>query len=125
MRRLLMMVALVVSVCVGRAWAHAELDKSSPKVGEKLASAPSAVTIAFTEELKPEGSVIQVFDSQGQEVDKGDSHLDATDKSTMVVSLKEIGAGKYTVKWHALCVFDHKTEGSFGFTVEGGTARGD
>ena len=105
MRRFLMVVAGICFCCV-TAWGHAELDKSSPKVGEKVASAPSAVTIAFTEELKAEGSVIQVFDAQGKEVDTGDSHLDARDQSTMVVSLvKDLGAGKFTVKWHAtVCV---------------------
>ena len=124
MRRLMWMVMGICLWCVP-AFGHAELDKSTPKVGEKVASAPSAVTIVFTEELKGEGSGIQVFDAQGKEVDKGDSHVDARDQSTMVVSLKEMGAGKYTVKWRARCVFDHRTEGSFSFVVEGGTARGD
>ncbi|MGN6367938.1 MAG: copper resistance CopC family protein [Phycisphaerae bacterium] len=126
MRRLIVM---VLGVCVwsGAAFGHAELDKSAPKVGEKVARAPRTVTIAFTEDLEAQGSVIQVFDARGKEVDKGDSHVEGEDRSTMAVSLAEkLPAGKYTVKWRAHCVFDHRTEGSFHFVVEdGGTARGD
>jgi methionine-rich copper-binding protein CopC len=128
MKRSIKMVFIIglVAGISQRAMAHAQLDKSTPRVGETVKNTPQTVTITFTEELKPDGSAIQVFDAQGKQVDKGDSHLDDHNKAVMAVSLKEIGAGQYTVKWHALCIYEHHTEGSFHFSIDdGGTARGD
>ena len=57
-------------VCGPSAWAHAFIDHAEPAVGSKVTSLPGAVKIWFTERLEPALSKIQVFDSQGTEVDK-------------------------------------------------------
>ena len=82
---------------------------------------PTEVTIIFDDDLQPDKSNIQVFDAGGKQVDKKDSHpgSDPRDKTTLIVSLPAtLAAGTYKVTWHATCVDNHKTEGSFQFTIK-------
>jgi len=115
-------VMVFVASCLAQeALGHAFLDKSSPAVGSTVKSAPTEVRITFTEDVQADKSDIQVADSSGKEIDKKDVHLDsnAKDKATLIVSLPALSAGTYKVSWHATCVFGHKTEGNFEFTVKG------
>ena len=100
------------------AWAHAFLDHADPKVGSTITKAPDEVKIWFTQELEPAFSAIEVSDAQGKEVDKQDTHLDAKDKSLLIVSLAQLPAGTYTVAWHVVSVDTHKTQGHFQFTIQ-------
>ncbi|MGH3579780.1 MAG: copper resistance CopC family protein, partial [Mycobacterium sp.] len=73
--------------------------------------------IWFTQELEPAFSTIQVVDSAGKQVDKGDKHLDPKDATLLEVSLPELPPGKYRVIWRVLSVDTHATNGDFSFTV--------
>ncbi|HEV3271880.1 MAG TPA: copper resistance CopC family protein [Candidatus Methylacidiphilales bacterium] len=101
------------------AQAHAFLDHADPKVGGTLKGSPSVVRAWFTEELEPAFSKIRVFDAQGTEVDKKDVKVDSADKTLMSVSLPQLPAGAYKVKWSAVAVDTHHTTGTFTFTVTG------
>lgn len=99
-------------------WAHAFLYYSVPKVGSILTNSPNEIKICFTEDLKLRGSVIQVRDAKGKEVDKRDSHRDAKDHALLFVSLpKKLPPGGYKVSWHAVSEDSHETEGHFEFTI--------
>jgi methionine-rich copper-binding protein CopC len=101
--------------------AHAFLDTSIPKVGSTITIPPTEVTILFDDDIQPDKSNIQVFDAAGKQLDKKDSHpgSDADDKTTLIVSLPAaLAPGTYKVTWHATCVDNHKTEGSFQFTIK-------
>jgi methionine-rich copper-binding protein CopC len=100
------------------ALAHAFLDHAEPRVGAKVAKAPQEVRIWFTQELEPAFSNIRVFDSEGKQVDKKDSHLDPKDKSMLIVSLPSSPAGTYKVAWRVVSVDTHRTEGDFKFVVQ-------
>ncbi|HZM03914.1 MAG TPA: copper resistance protein CopC [Candidatus Saccharimonadales bacterium] len=100
------------------AWAHAFLDHAEPKVGSVVAISPGELKLWFTQRLEPAFSWLQVQDASGQEVDKKNAHLDADDKSLLIVSLPQLPAGTYTVIWHAVSVDTHKTQGRFKFTVK-------
>ena len=99
------------------AQAHAFLDHADPRVGSTVKGSPSVVKAWFTEELEPAFSKIQVFDATGTEIDKKDIKVDSADKSLMSVSVPNLPAGTYKVKWSAVAVDTHHTTGTFTFTV--------
>jgi|SRR5271166_455707 len=98
------------------AHAHAFLDHASPLVGSTVASAPREVSLTFTQNLEAAFSSIQVTDANGARVDQGKPQVSG---NTMRVGLKSISQGTYRVRWQALSVDTHKTEGSFTFHVGG------
>ena len=100
--------------------AHAFLDRAEPRVGSTTRRAPSEVRIWFTQRLEPVFSKIQVFDAQGNEIDKRDTHVDSKEKTLLVVSLPELASGTYKVAWRVVSVDTHRTQGNFKFTVEPG-----
>ncbi len=98
------------------AHAHAFLDHASPLVGSTVASAPREVSLTFTQNLESAFSSVQVTDANGARVDQGKAQVSG---NTMRIGLKSLSAGTYRVRWQALSVDTHKTEGSFTFTVGG------
>jgi copper resistance protein C len=108
------LVALVFSLTVGEASAHAFLDHAEPRVGNKVATVPREVTLWFTQKLEPAFSTITVTDAAGQRVDAGKTRVSG---SQMSVSLRSAGPGTYHVRWRALSVDTHTTEGDFTFQV--------
>jgi len=98
--------------------AHAFLDHADPKVGSEIVSAPAEVKIWFTQAIEPAFSSIQIYDAAGKEIDKKDSHVDASDKKLLIVSLPATSSGKYKVVWHVVSVDTHRTQGDFKFTVK-------
>ena len=96
------------------AHAHAFLDHASPLVGSTVASAPREVSPTFTQNLESAFSSVQVTDANGARVDQGKAQISG---NTMRVRLKALTHGTYRVRWQALSVDTHKTEGSFTFSV--------
>jgi copper resistance protein C len=117
MRRLLIFVSLLLSpLAPNAAQAHAFLDHASPLVGSTVATAPHEVVLTFTQNLEPAFSTVQVTDSGGARVDQGKAGVSG---NTMRVGLKSLAPGSYKVRWHALSVDTHSTEGNFTFHVGG------
>ena len=96
--------------------AHAFLDHANPLVGSAVGSAPHDVSLWFTQDLEPAFSSVQVTDANGARVDQGKAQISG---STMRVGLKHLAPGTYRVRWRALSVDTHTTEGSFSFSVGG------
>src|SRR5215472_6412544 len=113
MRRSLPIISLLL-VLFGSATAHAHamLDHANPPVGSAVASAPREVSLTFSQNLEAGFSSVQVTDANGARVDQGKPQISG---NTMRVGLKSLVAGTYRVRWHALSVDTHKTEGSFSF----------
>jgi methionine-rich copper-binding protein CopC len=101
-------------LATGQASAHAMLDHTEPRVGNKVAATPPEVTLWFTQKIEPAFSTITVTDSAGKRVDTGKTRVSGTQMS---VSLRQGGSGTYRVTWRALSVDSHKTDGSFSFQV--------
>ncbi len=114
---LFLLAQLLVAPAVVRA--HAFLDHANPEVGSTVSAAPTVVHVWFTQELEPAFSWVQVTDKSGQSVADGSSAVDPNNKQEMDVKLKPLTAGSYTVKWHALSVDTHTTQGDFTFQVKG------
>jgi copper resistance protein C len=96
--------------------AHAMLDRASPKVGSRVATAPKELTLWFTEKLEPAFSTAEVRNAQGA-VQSGKAHVDGSDRTELHVPLKTLSPGTYAVTWRVLSVDTHRTQGSFSFTV--------
>jgi methionine-rich copper-binding protein CopC len=98
--------------------AHARPERSEPSVGSEVKQSPAEVRIWFDEEIQPV-SEIQVLGSDGKEVDRKDTHVDAKDKRLLVVSLpRNLPVGTYLVKWRAMSVDSHRTHDEFKFVVK-------
>ena len=100
--------------------AHAFLDHSDPAVGSTVPTSPPEMHLWFTQELEPAFSWATVSDPSGASVNDGPAAIDPSNKSELTVKLKPLSAGTYTVKWHALSVDTHTTEGDFTFQVKKG-----
>ena len=94
--------------------AHAMLDRTDPRVGNKVASAPREVKLWFTQKLEPVFSTIAVKNQTGERIDSGKARVSG---DQMSISLRPGGAGTYHVTWHAISVDTHTTDGNFTFQV--------
>src|SRR5262249_20102882 len=111
--------ALAGALCCagkGRAQAHAFLDRASPAVGSTVHTPPGEVRIQYTEELEPAYSAAHVEDASGVTVSTG-AHVDANERSVLIVPLGALKPGRYKVIWKVLSVDTHVTNGTFTFTV--------
>ena len=99
------------------AFAHAQLKQATPAVGGAVDSAPTEVTLNFSEKLEPSFSTIIVRDAMGKRVNKDDAQVDKADRTVMRATLDSIQPGIYIVEWRALTADTHKTEGAFIFRV--------
>src|SRR5262249_2697578 len=116
--RLCILIVALLCAAFGNvaARAHAFLDHASPLVGSTVASAPREVSLTFTQNLEAAFSSVQVTDANGARVDRGKAQVSG---NIMRVGLKALPQGTYRVRWQALSVDTHKTEGSFTFRVGG------
>lgn len=117
------MVAVTMSMLVvwaSAAAAHARLLRALPAPDGTVTTAPKEVRAWFSEELRPEGSTMTVWDRRGTRVDTGQGgvDLDDLDRMSMVVRLKPLQPGRYMVKWKAVAADDlFVAQGTFQFTV--------
>jgi methionine-rich copper-binding protein CopC len=107
---------LLTALGAAAAQAHAFLDHASPLVGSSVATAPREVSLTFTQNLEAAFSNVEVTGPNGARVDAGKPQISG---NTMRVGLKAAGPGTYHVRWHALSVDTHTTQGSFTFRVGG------
>jgi copper resistance protein C len=114
--RIFIVVILLAALGISGAQAHAFLDHASPRVGSTVHTAPQEVSLWFTQNLEPAFSSVQVTNTSGARVDQGKAQISG---NTMRIGLKALGPGTYHVRWHALSVDTHTTEGNFSFTVGG------
>jgi copper resistance protein C len=106
--------AVATALTISAAHAHAFLKDAAPAAGSTVASAPQDVALTFTQDLEPAFSTVTVTDSGGAEVSQGKAQVSG---NAMQVGLKALAPGAYTVRWHALSVDTHTTEGTFTFHV--------
>jgi copper resistance protein C len=112
--------ALALALALGAtgAGAHAFPERSEPRVGSLVRTAPARVQIWFDGDLEPAFSRLTVTDARGGQVDRGDSQVDPQNRRVLRVSLSPIPPGTYKVAWGVLAVDGHRTEGNYTFTVK-------
>ena len=110
-----------VALCAtAAAQAHAFLEHTSPAVGSVVPTAPSIVTLWFTQDLEPAFSGVTVTNEAGQRVDLGNAQIPRVSPAELQIGLKPLAPGTYLVSWHVVSVDTHPTEGTFTFEVGGG-----
>ena len=122
MRRVMMTLAFGAAAlsAAARAQAHAFLDHASPAVGSSVSTAPTVVTLWFTEDLEPAFSNVTVMNEAGQRVDLGNARIPPDSPAELQIGLKPLLPGTYLVNWHVVSVDTHPTEGTFTFEVGSG-----
>jgi len=107
--------ATLVLAAPAAAWAHAFLRQASPAAGAVLHTAPSVVRIELTERLEAAFSRIAVTNDTGLDVTQGAIHVEG---AVMWIALRPLARGAYDVRWRALSVDTHQTEGTYRFTIQ-------
>jgi methionine-rich copper-binding protein CopC len=110
--------SLVFAFPVATAYAHAQLESATPPVGGTIASA-SEVRLHFSEGVEPRFSGLTLSAASGAAATLGAAKTQPGDPTVLIVPIaKPLAPGVYTVRWHAVSVDTHHTQGSFEFTVK-------
>jgi methionine-rich copper-binding protein CopC len=113
-----LVVLLAVALSAGDGGAHAFPERSEPRVGATLRTAPARVQIWFDGDLEPAFSRLAVTDARGARVDRGDGAVDPQNRRVLRATLPPIPPGTYKVSWGVLSVDGHRTEGDYAFTLK-------
>lgn len=97
---------VLIAMCGGVALGHARYVKSDPAKGAVLNRSPQAVRAWFSEELNPNGSVMNVRDARDRVVASGGVDLDDLERKSMIVRVRALAPGKYTVGWRTVSAED-------------------
>src|SRR4026208_1232208 len=112
MRRLALAV-LVALAFPASAFAHANLDGTSPNFRQRLQSAPRAVVLHFDQSVQAAPNAIVVK----RELRKPLPAPASAHGQTVRVPLKRLPRGPYTVRWNVLSEDGHVVSGVFTFGV--------
>jgi copper transport protein len=104
---------LVALAFPASAFAHANLDGTSPNYRQRLQSAPRAVALHFDQSVQAEPNAIVVKNEFGKTL----SATASAHGQTVRVPLKRLPRGPYTVRWHVLSEDGHVVSGVFTFGV--------
>ncbi|MGH3545374.1 MAG: copper resistance CopC family protein [Mycobacteriales bacterium] len=95
--------------------AHNELVSSTPAAGALLTSAPTQVSLTFSDELDPASTQLAVVDSGTRSVLDGVPRIDGP---TVTQALKaDLLGGEYRVSYRVLSQDGHSVSGTQSFTV--------
>ena len=109
--------ASLAIAAAGWAWGHAFPERAEPRVGEEALISPTQVRIWFNAALEPAFSTLQVRNTNGQIVDSGDGHVDASDPTSLEVGLPRLPPGAYRVFWSVVARDGHRTQGDYMFSL--------
>jgi methionine-rich copper-binding protein CopC len=99
------------------AFAHAHPVTMNP-APDATVSAPTEISIVFSEELEPKFSSLKLADSNGNIVSKEASVVDPKNAKHMTLALPKLAPGVYTVQWMSSALDGHKMARSYSFTVK-------
>ncbi|MBI3675830.1 MAG: copper resistance protein CopC [Proteobacteria bacterium] len=112
MSRLSILFAAIL-VAASPTFAHGLMQRATPMAGEALKQGPAAIVLEFSEPLAA-GSDIAVTDQKGRLVPAGKAVFSG---KTLTLKLPPLQPGIYRVRWHAVSVDTHKTQGSYPFRI--------
>ena len=110
-------VSFAFALVAAQAFAHAQLEKATPAVGSTV-SPPSAIRLEFSEGVEPKFTGLTLTGAGGAAA-LGAPSVEAGHQNVLIVPVaKPLSPGVYTVKWHAVSIDTHHTQGTFEFTVK-------
>ncbi|MDJ1643504.1 copper resistance CopC/CopD family protein [Streptomyces pakalii] len=104
----------------GPASAHAALTGSDPADGAVVDTAPTEVTLSFSEAIAVGDDSIRVLDPSGKRADTETEPKDLSEGSTVrygVALHSGLPDGTYTVAWQAISADSHPISGAFTFSI--------
>jgi copper resistance protein C len=110
-------VSLAFTLIAAEAFAHAQLEKATPPVGGTVASA-SEIRLEFSEGVELKFTKVTLTGPGGAAAPLGAARTESGQAVLIVPISKPLSAGVYTVRWHAVSVDTHHTQGTFEFTVK-------
>jgi copper transport protein len=115
MRRTLLWCLVVALTWPAAALAHARLTGEHPGFRQRFETAPARVVLRFDQGVDALPNSIVVYDARGKVVSR--QARNARDPRVVVVSLRRLPRGAYTVRWHALSSDSHVVSGVYTFGV--------
>jgi methionine-rich copper-binding protein CopC len=113
----LSIVTLALACAATSAFAHAQLEKATPPVGGTVASV-SELRLEFSEGVEPKFTKVTLTGPGGAAA-LGAARTESGNQAVLIVPIsKPLSAGVYTVRWQAVSVDTHHTQGTFEFTVK-------
>jgi len=110
--------SLAFALIATPAFAHAQLEKATPAVGGTVASA-SEIQLEFSEGVEPKFTKVTLTGPGGAAAPLGAARTESGNQVVLIVPIsKPLSAGVYTVRWQAVSVDTHHTQGTFEFTVK-------
>jgi copper transport protein len=107
--------AIALVALASPASAHAELLSSDPAPNAVLLTAPSTITLVFSEAVQSGSGAVRVLDAQQRLVTTaGVQHPNST---TVTLRLPSLGNGGYLVSWHVVSADTHPISGAYTFAV--------
>jgi len=98
--------------------AHAQLLKAEPARRAVLDKAPTQVRLWFNEEIEGAYTTLSVLNANKKPVTDAKPSVVSDDPKSVVLSLPDLGPGKYSVKFRVLSVDGHVVNSSFDYTVK-------
>lgn len=125
MRTSTVMVATAALLCfltagVVPVWAHSFPESEAPAAGQTVNEPPSEVRIKYDAPIEKLFAQLAVIDSSGQNLAQGAPTV-SDDGYSLTVKLPRLKPGNYLVKWRVVGIDTHHTEGSYPFSVAGGS----
>ncbi|MER7690667.1 copper resistance protein CopC [Streptomyces sp. NPDC097610] len=109
---------LVLFGGVGGASAHAALTGTDPQDGSVLKTAPTEVTLSFSESVGLLDDSFRVLDPDNRRVHTGDpGHAGDRSDTARVTLPKGLGTGTFTVAWRVVSADSHPVSGAFTFSI--------
>jgi copper transport protein len=100
------------------AFAHAQLEGTSPPRDAVVKTQPGVVSFRFDETVEGNFGAVRVYDSKGQRVDTGDALHPAGRGPVMGVHLKQhLPAGTYTATYRVVSADGHIVSSGFAFSI--------
>jgi methionine-rich copper-binding protein CopC len=101
---------------VPAAFAHAHPVTMTP-AKDSTVTAPTEISVFFSEALEPKFSTLQLQDSMGMVVSKATAVIDPKDAKHLTLALPTLAPGVYTVNWVSVATDGHRMPGKYSFTV--------
>jgi copper transport protein len=109
---------LAVAALPSAAWAHAQLERTSPPPGGLVATEPASISFTFDESVTGTQGAVRVFDARGSRVDDGDAFHPGGDGRTFAVRLERgLAHGTYTATYRVVSADTHVVTGGSTFAI--------
>ena len=110
---------LLMLLGAGPAWAHATLEGTDPADGTLLSTAPSTVTLTFSEPVRVDDGGVRLLTAAGDELP---GTVTTVDNRVVITPTADLGTGTVIVSWQVISADSHPISGGFTFAVGQRTA---